>query len=272
MLEPLRTIPAWALLSLVMNGLLFAAVLASLRQPDADSQRRLSQASASMPPMTGSGALVPQLGDRQYLDYQQWVNLLRQEAIAAQNLPRLTVLLGDSISLWFPPELLPGRRSWLNQGISGEWSAGLQQRLNLLDDAQVETVFVMIGINDLIGGEPEWQVVDNVEATIVYLQAQHPGADIVVQPILPHGGERATWEGRDRLLDLPIGRIQAVNESLQTVARRHGVLYLDLYPLFADGEGYLRPDLTTDGLHLNAQGYWVWRTAIALILNTELEP
>lgn len=249
-----------------MNGLLFLAVLVSFRQTR--GVEVVPQANASIPTVQGSGEFVPQLGERQYLSYQEWVGLLRQEAIAAQNSPRLTVLLGDSISLWFPPELLPGRRTWLNQGISGERSAGLRQRLDLLDQAQVETVFLMIGINDLIGGEPEWQVVDHIEASVVYLQAQHPQADVVLQSILPHGGERATWEGRDRLLALPPGRIQAVNESLAAIARRHGIDYLNLYPLFADGDGYLRPELTTDGLHLSPEGYWVWRTAIGLYLNT----
>jgi lysophospholipase L1-like esterase len=259
-------------MSLAMNGLLFAAVLASLHPSDTPRDGVLPQASASIPVVQGSGEFVPQLGERQYLDYQQWVNLLRQEAIAAQNEPRLTVLLGDSISLWFPPDLLPGRRTWLNQAISGERSAGLQQRIDLLAVAPVETVFIMIGINDLIGGEPEWQVVENIDATVADLQAQHPQAQIVVQSILPHGGERSTWEGRDRLLALPPGRIEAVNESLADVAQRRGVNYLDLHAAFTDGEGYLRPELTTDGLHLNEQGYWVWRTAIAVFLTSELAP
>jgi lysophospholipase L1-like esterase len=255
-----------------MNGLLFLAVLVNFRQSQPPGQGMVPQANASIPTLQGSGEFVPQLGERQYLNYEQWVNLLRQEAIAAQDAPRLTVLLGDSISLWFPPELLPGRRTWLNQGISGERSAGLRQRLDLLDQAEVDTLFLMIGINDLIGGEPEWQVVEHIEASIGYLQAQHPQAQIVVQSILPHGGERSTWEGRDRLLALPPGRIQAVNASLAAIARRQGVDYLDLYRLFADGEGYLRPELTTDGLHLNREGYWVWRTVIAMYLSDNSAP
>lgn len=264
--SPLGKIPPWALLSLTMNGLLFVAVvvlsLRSALRPSPQGNQGYTPGGRAV--AAGNEAWYATVGTRQYLDYHQWVTLLHREAIAAHNAPRLTLLLGDSISLWFPPELLPGRRTWLNQGISGERALGLYQRLDILAGAPVETAFVMVGINDLLGQEPPEQVVANVERIITYLQEHHPQATIVVQSILPHSGAEATWEGRDRLLALPPERIQRVNADVQQIAQDQGVEYLDLYPLFADGEGYLRPELTTDGLHLNPQGYWVWRTAIAL--------
>ena len=271
LLARLQTVPAWALLSLAMNGLLFLAVVVGLSdRTDAPlrSGSVLPQANASV--AAGEPvALVPQLGDRQYLNYQQWVALIRQEAAAAATAPHLTVLLGDSISLWFPQTLLPGRVTWLNQGISGEHSDSLLQRLDALDQAPVETVFLMIGINDLIAGKPQEQVIANIDTAVFYLRDRHPNARIVVQSILPHGAENATWEGRDRLLVLPNARIQAVNGALAAVATAHDADYLDLYPLFANGAGALRSDLTSDGLHLNDRGYLVWRTAIAMFLTTE---
>ncbi|NER84227.1 MAG: lysophospholipase [Leptolyngbya sp. SIO1D8] len=273
-LERLRTLPSWMLLSLAMNGLLFLAVIVSLRSnPPTPTQNGsvLPQASASVPSENVSPEAVSQLGDRQYLNYQQWVALLNQEARAAQDAPRLTVLLGDSISLWFPRELLPGRRTWLNQAISGEHSEALLQRLENLDQVQAEIFFLMIGINDLIAGKSEAQVIANIEEAMIYLKEQHPDADVVVQSILPHSAQNATWEGRERLLLLPNRRIQSVNEALAEVAEVHDVYFLDVYPLLANGEGALRLDLTTDGLHLNERGYLVWRTAIAMLLNEEFE-
>lgn len=273
-LERLRTVPGWMLMSLAMNGLLSLAVVFSLLNRSPNPAQRgsvLPQASASpaYPPALPVGLL--QVGDRQYLNYQQWVSLLREEATAAKNAPRLTVLLGDSISLWFPYHLLPGRRTWINQAISGEQAEILPQRLQALDGARVESFFIMIGINDLIAGKSEDRVAASVVRTLAYLRANHPEADIVVQSILPHGAEQATWEGRDRLLLLPNDRIQAVNQAVAAAATTYGAQYLDLQPLFATGEGNLRPDLTTDGLHLNERGYLVWRTAIALWLNTKLQ-
>ncbi|MBD0269164.1 MAG: lysophospholipase [Cyanobacteria bacterium Co-bin8] len=255
-----------------MNGLLFITVLVVLRQMALLSNPRtpmIPQANAfAADEMAASPATT--LGDRHYLDYQQWVALLEQEAaaIAARNDPRQTILLGDSLTLWFPQELLPGRRTWVNQAISGDNSDGLRQRLYILDQTNPETVFVMIGINDLIWGKPEEQLIDNTRTIVRYLRDTHPNTQIVVQSLLPHGNESATWEGRDRLLALPNERIRAVNTELKQIADDNGAYYLDLYPLFANGEGNLRTDLTTDGLHLNRQGYMVWRTAIALLNET----
>lgn len=276
-LERLEKVPYWVLLSLAMNCLLVIAVMVSFGRdrPDDNPAPKttsvLPQANASISTGEKAEGLVTAVGDREYLNYQQWVALVRQEASALADAPRLTVLMGDSISLWFPQELLPGRRTWLNQGISGESSDMMLRRLNALDGTELETIFVMVGINDLIAQTPESEVVENIEKSVQYLKQQHPEADIVVQSILPHGAERATWEGRDRLLQLPNDRIQAVNTAIAKIAETEGVHYLDLYPLFADGEGALRPDLTTDGLHLSDQGYLVWRTAIALLFNTELK-
>jgi len=277
LLDRLEKIPYWVLLSLAMNCLLVMAVVVSWGRdrPEAavsktPSPSMLPQANASVSTQAEGDRLMTAVGDRQYLNYQQWVDLLRQEAAAHADAPRLTVLMGDSISLWFPQEFLPGRRTWLNQGISGENSEMMSRRLDALDGAQLETIFVMVGINDLILGIPEKEVARNIEKSVQYLKQQHPDADIIVQSILPHGAERATWEGRDRLLQLPNDRIQAVNTAIAKMAAAEGVHYLDLYPLFANGEGALRPDLTTDGLHLNERGYLVWRTAIALLLHNEL--
>ena len=105
-----------------------------------------------------------------------------------------------------------------------------------------------------------------------YLHQTHPQARIVVQSILPHGGEAATWEGRDRLRAIPPELIQEVNGQLKLVAAETGADYLDLYPLFVNGDGYLRADLTSDGLHLNQDGYMVWRTALALVNEGGLRP
>ncbi|HEY9725286.1 MAG TPA: SGNH/GDSL hydrolase family protein, partial [Chroococcales cyanobacterium] len=207
-------------------------------------------------------------GSRLHLNYQQWVDLLGREAeVAAVQQPKhLSVLLGDSLSLWFPAEVLPSDRHWLNQGISGETSAGLLNRLELIDQTQPEVIYVMIGINDLIRGVRDQTILANQELIVRYLRRVHPQSKIVVQSILPHSADKVTWEGRDRLLAIPNSRIQELNGKLKAIAEAEGAIYLDLYPLFADTNGNLKTELSTDGLHLSPQGYLVWRNAM-LVLN-----
>ncbi len=216
---------------------------------------------------------IPDLGRRHQLTYQEWVDILKQEAkVAADQRPlHLTILAGDSLSLWFPPELLPEGRNWLNQGISGETSNGLLKRLEIFDRTQPEVIFVMIGINDLIRGMSNRVILDNQRQIISYLRKAHPKAQIVVQSILPHGGEEATWKGREKLLAVANSRIRELNQQLQSISTKRGVKYLNLYPLFTNKQGNLRREFTTDGLHLSPEGYIVWRSALQIYSDIELK-
>jgi lysophospholipase L1-like esterase len=210
-----------------------------------------------------------ELGPRHQLNYQQWLDILQKEAtVATQQRPeRLSILAGDSLTLWFPVELLPEDRNWLNQAISGETSEGLFKRLTLFDSTQPEVIFVMIGINDLLRGISDQVILDNHRRIMTYLRKTHPKAKIVVQSILPHGAEDATWEGREKLLAIPNSRIRQLNQQIQATTAKVGVNYLDLYPLFTNQQGNIRSEFTTDGLHLNPTGYLVWRTALQMYLN-----
>ena len=276
------TPPAWALLSLATNGLLLVTVALLVMRDRLISHS--AQASNSMTATSfqekileqvsgGMGQNQPVLGPRHKWTYEQWVAQLGREAEAvAVNKPeRLTVLAGDSLSMWFPPNLLPGDRIWLNQGISGETSAGLLKRLQIFDRVKPETIFLMIGINDLIRGIGEETILANHRQMIRDLRWVHPHSQIIVQSILPHGGDRASWEGRDRLLAIPNSYIRDLNRQLKEVANSENALYLDLYPLFADTNGNLRLELSTDGLHLNEQGYLVWRSALQVFSQLELD-
>ncbi|MEH2431163.1 MAG: SGNH/GDSL hydrolase family protein [Nostoc sp.] len=270
-----KTFPIWAFFSLLTNGILMLAVILLIWQ-----QQRLAAffgIIASPQPINlnnSSQIATPDLGRRHQLSYQEWVDILNQEAKVAadQHPPHLTILVGDSLSLWFPPELLPEGKNWLNQGISGETSNGLLKRLKIFDRTQPEVIFVMIGINDLIRGMRNGEILDNQRQIINYLRKTHPTAQIVVQSILPHGAEEATWKGRDKLLAVANSRIRELNQQMQSISTKKGVKYLDLYPLFTNKQGNLRREFTTDGLHLSPEGYMVWRSALQIYSEIELKP
>ncbi len=278
-----QKVPGWAVLSLAMNGLLFGTLLASGQAEPHSSDLWQAGITPTLEPAVDAAvadatiadtvlALPRSDGDRK-LTYQDHVAHLgdRAKAMATHNPEHLTVLLGDSLSLWFPGELMPGQRVWINQSISGEKTKGLLKRLKLIEKNKIEAVFLMIGINDLIWGQADKEIIANYQEIVRQLKAQHPDTQIVVQSILPHGGENSTWESRDKLMALPGDRIVALNNALKQIADDNKVYYLDLYPIFVTGDGRLRSDLTTDGLHLNREGYLVWRSAIALYAQLELQ-
>lgn len=185
---------------------------------------------------------------------EQWVDLLAEEAAAMAQLPEeapLSIVVGDSISQWWPADLLPQDRYWLNQGISGDTTAGILSRLSSFAQTRPDTIHLMAGINDLKNGASDVDVLLNLAEIMRRLREQHPEAHVIVQSILP-----------TRRDNLPGDRIRALNAQIEAIAREQQVTYVDLYPVFSDDAGNLRAELTTDGLHLNHYGYEVWQLAI----------
>ena len=278
MFNRVKTFPAWGFLSLLTNLILMLAVILLIWRQQKITPVVATTAIPNPPEPVNlnwkNQYVPPELGSRHQLSYPQWLDMLKQEAkiTADKNPQRLTILAGDSLSLWFPPELLPEDRNWLNQGISGEVSNGLLQRLDFFDRTQPDMILVMVGINDLIRGLEDQEILTNYRQIISYLRRKHPQAEIVIQSILPHGAEGTTWEGKEKLLAIPNSRIRKLNQELNNIATKKGARYLNLHPLFTDQQGNLRSNFTTDGLHLSPPGYLVWRTALQMYTNQQLTP
>ncbi|MGB3136113.1 MAG: GDSL-type esterase/lipase family protein [Nodosilinea sp.] len=231
---------------------------------------------AYLKPVTGSqlyqfrtaalaaGEIYTQAQPQQYVNQWQrafaspthddWQELLTAEALAMarrQGQASLAVMVGDSLALWLPVDQLAPGQLWLNQSISGETTAHMLQRLHYFANTRPDTVYIMAGINDLKAGVPEAEVLDNLYQMMTRLKQQHPQVQLVVYSILP-----------TRLRGLSSDRIQHVNQRLASLASYHDATFVDLHTAFSDSQGLLRPDLTTDGLHLSPQGYSLWQASL----------
>lgn len=184
----------------------------------------------------------------------QWRTLLALEAKAAtrgQGDRRLSIMVGDSLSLWFPSDRLPTGQLWLNQAISGENTRAIFHRLPAFDVAHPQAIYVMAGVNDLKQGATDNEILWNLRQIVRRLQQAHPNARVIVQSILP-----------TRTTLVPGNRIGWLNQRLAAIAKQDGAMFLDLYSQFTDADGNLRSELTTDGLHLNANGYATWQAQL----------
>jgi lysophospholipase L1-like esterase len=191
------------------------------------------------------------------LTYQDWKSLLALEAKAiakGQGANRLSILVGDSLSLWFPKDRLPTGKLWLNQGISGDTSEGVSKRLSAFSATRPDIIYVMIGINDLRKGATDKSILVNSSRIIHSLRQSHPSSQIIVQSILPVRSQK-----------IPNGRIRHINAQLAIIAQKQGANYLNIHNWFTGIDGNLRPELTTDGLHLSLAGYQVWQFALEQI-------
>ncbi|MEM7769434.1 MAG: GDSL-type esterase/lipase family protein [Cyanobacteria bacterium P01_A01_bin.37] len=269
----INPLPRWSLISLGANILLVALFILTGWRMRPGTIRTSAQPSTTGS-LLGSPSSVSavqtesippdQLGPRHNLTYDEWVKILEREAQAVVEDPpqTLSILMGDSISLWFPHDQLPVDTAWLNQGISGEVSDGLFKRIDIIAETEPDYIFVMIGINDLLRNVSDGTLLENQQKIVRELKQMHPSTTIVLQSILPHSADRATWEGKERLLTISNDRIRTLNRNLRAIADEEDIQFLDLAPLFRDRQGNLPMELSTDGLHLNNDGYQIWSNAL----------
>ncbi|OUL34311.1 SGNH/GDSL hydrolase family protein [Nostoc sp. 106C] len=200
---------------------------------------------------------VSESAKKRQLTYDDWKRLLALEAKAiaqSKGANRLGILVGDSLSMWFPKEKLPAGKLWLNQGISGDTSSGVLKRLAAFSETRPDVIYVMAGINDIRKGASDEVILRNHRRIMRSLRQAHPNAQIIIQSILPA-----------RLPTISNQRIRHLNTQLALIAKQEKVTYINIYRWFTDFEGNLRPELTTDGLHLSPDGYDVWRAALEQI-------
>lgn len=193
----------------------------------------------------------------QSVSHEQWTALLEREAAAmskGQGKNRLTVIIGDSISQWLPNEQLSSDRFYLNQGISGDTTGDALQRLSTLDQVRPDTIYVMVGVNDLRNGKTDQEILTNLQKIMQRLRQTHPQAQVIINSVLP-----------TRLATIPSDRTIPLNQQIARLAEQEGVSYLALTSAFTDTDGALRREFTTDGLHLSPQGYTVWAKALRSI-------
>ena len=168
------------------------------------------------------------------------------------------VMLGNSLTDGCEFNELLGNRHIKNRGIVGDIVQGLIDRIDPIIKGQPKKLFIMCGVNDISHGVTADSIARATEKLIVMVKQGSPRTKIYLQSMLPFNNEVREW----KLLKNQEHVVVEANILLEQVARRQGVTWINLYPLFADENGRLRADLTNDGLHLMGKGYLIWRDAI----------
>lgn len=164
------------------------------------------------------------------------------------------VMLGDSITEAAPWDELTSCSSIVNRGVGGDTTAGVRGRLDGVLKLRPRAVFLMIGVNDIALGVAREQTLANYRSILDRLGAANLHTSVAY--VLPVARSYAKWRSN--------GAIANLNEAIDgLIAGRPDTSAIDLRPLVSDDRGYLREDLSYDGLHPNAKGYAIWRDAIA---------
>lgn len=174
------------------------------------------------------------------------------------------VFLGDSITDgWHNPAnggFFPGK-PYVNRGISGQTTP--QMLIRFRPDVialKPEVVVILAGTNDIAGntGPMTLQSIEDNLASIAELARAH-GIRVVLASLLPVSDYERTADGqpRNQTTRRPPEQIKALNEWMKKYVAEKKLTYLDYYSAMVDDKGFLKDELSNDGLHPNAEGYQV---------------
>jgi lysophospholipase L1-like esterase len=168
-----------------------------------------------------------------------------------------TVFLGDSITDgWRLNEYFSGR-DLVNRGISGQITSQMLGRMETdVIALKPEAVLVLGGTNDIALGVPLATVENNLTA-IAELAEAH-GIRLLLASLLPVGDYRADRNpAYEMSRQRPPETIRALNDWIRGFCRRRNCTYVDYFAEMVDQQGYLKAELSDDGLHPNPAGYRV---------------
>lgn len=177
------------------------------------------------------------------------------------------VFLGNSITY--------GLRRWnekfdveniVNRGISGDYSDGILLRLEEIVFYRPIAVYILIGINDFFDDNrsrpertPEY-VAKNILLAAKFIQKRSPQTKIYIQTILPINNQQYLDEKPHYQFlysNYPSINDQ-INKTNEIISKNNDFEIIDLHSHFLNSNHEMMRSLSTDGLHLNDQGYEKW--------------
>jgi lysophospholipase L1-like esterase len=213
--------------------------------PCADTKTRLTQAENRLKDW-------PQLA--RYRDANQKL------APAAKTDARV-VFMGDSITdSWQNPKFggfFPGK-PYVDRGISGQTTPQMLVRFHPdVIALHPKVVVILAGTNDIAGNTGPMSL-EAIQDNLISMAdlAKANSVKVVFASVLPI----SDYDQRDgkpiiRSTQRPPEKIKALNEWMKTYAANNKLTYLDYYSAVVDGKGFLKDELSDDGLHPNQKGY-----------------
>jgi len=174
------------------------------------------------------------------------------------------VFMGDSITdSWDDPKyggFFPGK-PYIDRGISGQTTPQMLLRFRAdVIALRPEVVVILAGTNDLAGNTGP-STLEAIEDNLISMMelARANRTRVVLASILPVSDYEKRKDGKPiiQTAQRPPEKIRALNEWMRAYATKNRSIYLDYYSSMIDEKGFLKDELSEDGLHPNAKGYAV---------------
>lgn len=170
------------------------------------------------------------------------------------------LFVGNSITEGCEWAELFGNPKIKNRGIGGETSSQILDRIDELISSKPRKIFFMMGINDLVTFAGTSTVLENYEQVIQKIQTESPGTKLYLQSVLPvNNGLKDTYRENDDVLSINLG--------LQELAKKYQLTYVNLHSHFLNSEDKLDGKFSVDGIHINGEGYMVWKRLVEPYVN-----
>ena len=166
------------------------------------------------------------------------------------------VMLGNSLTYNANWNEILNRSNIANRGIASDITSGYLHRLGYVYRLHPKLCFIEGGVNDLYSNDSVKNIMRNFISIVDSLKAH----DIVpvIQSTLFVAARYPRAAEKNR-------QIRALNESLAGFALANAIEYININQLVSLS-GFLRKELTPDGIHLNAQGYALWAPEVGKVL------
>lgn len=141
-----------------------------------------------------------------------------------------------------------------NRGIAGDTTCGVLARLDELESSHPSAVFILIGINDIFNLFYEQQIeklsdtAGNIAKITSRLNNSLPNTKIFVLGLFPDHRDFITVMAKE------------VNRQISSIPNPN-FTFLNFHDQFTV-DGVMNPKLTTDGTHLNREGYQIWKNEL----------
>jgi lysophospholipase L1-like esterase len=172
------------------------------------------------------------------------------------------VFMGDSITdSWDDPKyggFFPGK-PYINRGISGQTTPQMLIRFRAdVIALKPKVVVILAGTNDIAGntGPMSLEAIEDNLMSMAELARAYK-IRVVLSSVMPISDYEKTREGKPitRTMQRPPERIKALNDWIRKYAADNHATFLDYYSAMVDDKGFLKEELSEDGLHPNQKGY-----------------
>ena len=164
------------------------------------------------------------------------------------------VFFGDSITRRGSFDSILPDKKICNLGLGSDTLVGMAERVNMIESVSPDKVFIMGGINSLRDNTLE-QSVSEYEDLLKQISDKN-FQQVFVISVLPISKEKSDSLG------IAPKTVMSFNSSVETLSEEYGFIYIDLYSSYVSSSGFIKQELTTDGVHLTDDAYQIWYETI----------